>query len=400
MDRHQPVFLYLDLDEFFVQVERLAAPALASRPVLIGGLPGGRGEVACASLEAREHGIRAGMQIREALRRCPDAVVLPCHPARIHDLSFRFFRLLLRWSPNVEKRSVDEAWVDLSEKALSLHESLSVAGAIQGEIREELGLAVSVGIGPSGTIAHRACQASKPAGRLAWDHESYRAWSSTAGIEALPGVGPVFAGHFLQAGMRTVADLARCADPRRLRSIAGERGVSLAILARGEDPRPLIPVHASHPSARVTRTLSFPRPLKHPPHLARVLLVLAEEISRELREEGFRAARITLALFHEGGGVERRSQNLSAASPSTDSIAAVLHRLQKEIGCEVGVRSLTIGVTRGEDRPPAQEELFSSDPGSRSDPDGWDRASDRITERFGRRSLRRASMLPSSKGDR
>lgn len=388
-----PVLLYVDLDEFFVQVERLAAPGLAARPVLVGGLQGQRGEVACASLEARKFGIRAGMSLREALARCPEAVVLPCDPPRIHDLSRRFFQVLLRWSPSLERRSLDEAWLDIRHHATGLSKGIAVARSIQEVIRFELGMTASAGVGKSGTIAHRACEAAKPGGTLSWDHNAYAEWSRSAGIEELPGVGEILAPQLKKAGIRTVADLARC-DEEWLIARLGSRARALLARARGEDPRPLIPmVHEPRPRT-FTRTLTFPRPLVLQVHVERVLLVLAEEIARDLRLEGGKAERITLTLALEEGGMERRGERLPAATTSSEAISRILRRISAGIAMGRGVRSVTIAIGRSDRAGCQQEDLFGNDQAQ------WDRASDRIIERFGRRSFVRASMLPLSKVDR
>src|SRR5262245_22837453 len=135
------VFLHVDLDQFFVSVERLLDPSLVGRPVIVGGAdPTRRGAVACASYEARGPGVRAGMALRRAHRLCPSAVFLDGHPEHYLDRSGRVRAILEERAPIVAPASIDEMDVDLTGCERLLGDPFAFATSLAREILARTGL--------------------------------------------------------------------------------------------------------------------------------------------------------------------------------------------------------------------------------------------------------------------
>src|SRR4051812_22670763 len=151
--------LHADLDAFFATAEIARRPALAGLPVIVGGRKGGRGVVCAASYPARLFGIRSGMSIAEAGRRCPHAVFLPVDGAYYGDLARRFRAILRTYSPLVQMTGPDEAAMDLTGMERVSGPPELVALAIRRRVREELALTVSVGLATGRTTAKIAAKA-------------------------------------------------------------------------------------------------------------------------------------------------------------------------------------------------------------------------------------------------
>ena len=159
-----PTILHLDLDSFFVSVERLHNPGLIDKPVLVGGRPNERGVVASASYETRRFGCHSAMPMAQALRLCPQAIVVPPSRGLYSDYSRRVMAMLEEVTPLVEKVSVDEAYLDVAGCELSFGEPPRIARMLQHRIRAELALPASLGVATNKLIAKIASDDAKPQG--------------------------------------------------------------------------------------------------------------------------------------------------------------------------------------------------------------------------------------------
>jgi DNA polymerase-4 len=239
--------LHLDLDSFFVAVERRARPELIGRPVVIGGRPGSHGMVAAASREARKCGIRVGMPLTHAAIRCPDGAFLDGAFDACFAASLQVDELLRRETPDVEWLSIDEAFVDLSPGARP-RGAVDVAERLHRDIGM-LGFDAACGIARSKLVAKIASRLARPSG-VVHVLDGYEArFLSPLKIEMLPGIDPAVAVRLRAGGIRRLGQLAgpdACSPGRR-------RGLTAA---RSAGPR--CRRHAS------TNTRSFPPPRIRP----------------------------------------------------------------------------------------------------------------------------------------
>lgn len=232
--------LHVDMDAFFVEVERLADPALRGRPVVVGGA-GNRGVVAAASYEVRRFGVRSAMPMTRARRLCPDLVIVPPDHARYAAVSERVFAVFRSFTPLVEGLSVDEAFLDVTGLRRHYPDSEAVAVAIRSAIREDIGLPSSVGAATTKFVAKLASERAKPDGVLVVPAGAELAFLHPLPVRALWGVGVATQAALERLGVETIGDLAALPE-RTLRGRLGDSvGMHLHELAQGRDPRPVAP---------------------------------------------------------------------------------------------------------------------------------------------------------------
>ena len=312
----------VDLDAFFVAVEQARDPTLRGKPVIVGGAPGGRGVVATASYEARVFGISSGMALRTAQRLCPQAIFVRGHFREYERVSQRFHGILRDYSPLVEPTGLDEAFLDLAGCEPIIEAQLKrglgdcnvpqaiarVAGeAIRQRVREELGLAVSVGIASGKSLAKVASDAAKPDGLLAVAPGGEAAFLAPRPVRDLPGLGPKAESELAGVGVRRLGQLA--ATPSGLlRTLLGKSGPALAERARGID---LSPVAFEREAAKsVSREGTYARDIDDVSVLRASLRGYAESVGADLRRIGRRARCVTLRLRYGDFTTITRSRTL------------------------------------------------------------------------------------------
>lgn len=232
--------LHVDMDAFYASVEQRDDPRLRGRPVVVGGASR-RGVVCAASYEARPFGVRSAMPMAEALRRCPDAIVVPPRMEHYAEVSRAVFGILERYTPLCEGLSLDEAFLDVTASRSLFGDGEAIAGAIRAAIRAELALTASAGVATSKFVAKIASDLRKPDAVVVVPAGEERAFLAPLPVERMWGVGPKAAAALHAAGLRTIGDLA-VADPRRVaRTLGASWGEAVVRLARGEDARGVDP---------------------------------------------------------------------------------------------------------------------------------------------------------------
>ncbi|MCX7995240.1 MAG: DNA polymerase IV [candidate division WOR-3 bacterium] len=184
------MYLCVDLDAFFVSVERVFNPRLRGKPVVVGALPGERGVVASASYEARSYGIKSGIPVSRAYKLCPHAIFIRPDFRKYEAFSEKFKEILYHYSPVVEKVSIDEAFVDIRGTERLFGPPLNLACSLKKEIRETLKLPCSIGIARTKVIAKIVCDRSKPDGLLMVEPEQEKWFLFSLPVDVLPGIGP------------------------------------------------------------------------------------------------------------------------------------------------------------------------------------------------------------------
>lgn len=230
---------HLDLDNFFVAVERAADARLRDRPVIVGGPRDGRGPVAAASPEARATGVRCGMTLADAARKCPDAAFVSGSFVRYLQAAATVDRIIRRRCTRIEWVSIDEAFVDLSPSAPALGHAARVAEQIQQDVRSELSLDVSIGIGRSKTVARIASGLARPKGLL-YVMPGYEArFLAPLRLALLPGLPDAALRHLRDARVTTIGGLAQL-DAARAIDALGPKATAWQRRAAAEDDAPVI----------------------------------------------------------------------------------------------------------------------------------------------------------------
>jgi DNA polymerase-4 len=373
--------LHADLDAFFASVEQLDNPALRGKPVLVGGRSG-RGVVAAASYEARTFGCRSAMPMSRALALCPHAMVAPPRFERYSELSHRFMEILGRFSPLVEALSVDEAFVDVTGSRLLHGDGPAIARAIRAATSAELGLTVSVGVGPNKFVAKLASDMDKPDGlTVAPDApDALAAWLQPLGIERMWGVGPKSLPHFHAAGIRTFGELQRT-EPGKLRTALGDHALGMRERAFGRDDRP---VETEHERKGVGHETTFGEDLTDPEAVVDMLHGLTESACRRLRASGGTTRRIAIKIRFGDFETITRSCTLDAETDSTLAVLAAAKDLFRRWATRdfVPVRLIGVRLERTEAGEEAPASLFADVQDERHRT--IDRVADAIERKFGK----------------
>lgn len=394
---HPRCVLHADMDAFYASVEQRDRPELRGRPIVVGGA-GQRGVVAAASYEARVFGIRSAMSSVEARRRCPDLVFIAGDMRRYAAESRRIFEIFRSFSPRVEGLSLDEAFLDLTGSERLLGPPSEVGGRLRQRVREETGLAISVGIGPIKMVAKIASGAAKPDGLLEVPPDAVRDFLDPLPVRKIWGVGPVAGERLEGLGYRTIGDLAR-ADPDTLRRRLGDWGVGIGRLARGEDLREVEP-HREVVS--ISEENTFERDVADRSRLEATILTHAEAVARRLRRQGLLARTVVLKWRPgrrvregpRGYPVRSRQKTLEEATDDGEVVARVARVLLEDALVEP-VRLLGVGVGGlvGEPGRTTQLSLFEAGGPASEAPRRrrLNRALDVLADRFGDGVVRRAS---------
>jgi DNA polymerase-4 len=384
------------MDAFYASVEQRDRPELRGRPIAVGGA-GPRGVVAAASYEARVFGVHSAMSSAEARQRCPELVFVPGDMARYSRESKRIFALFHDFSPRVEGLSLDEAFLDLSGTERLLGPPAEIGARLRARVREEVGLAVSVGIAPVKRVAKIASGLAKPDGLLEVKPGDVRAFLAPLPVRKLWGVGPVAETRLRERGFETIGELAE-AGPERLEALFGADGRRLASMARGEEEAKTASVESQRAAVSLSEENTFETDVSDPALLEATILTHAESVARRLRRSGLEARTVVLkwrlgtraAPGPRGYPLFTRRSTLEAATQDGEQIARSARELLAKARIPEPVRLIGVGVTGLGEAGRGQLGLFGpSDEQVRRAK--LNAALDEVADRFGRRALVRAS---------
>ena len=373
------------MDEFFAAVEKLDRPQLRGKPLLVGGDPSARGVVSTASYEARRFGCHSAMPMAQAVRLCPQAVVLPVRMRRYAAVSGQVFALFDRFTPLVEPLSIDEAFLDVTGSQRLLGDAERIAREIRRTIREELHLTASVGVAPNKFLAKLASDLDKPDGLTVITPETIHATLDPLEVRKLWGVGPAAAERLAVLGVATIGDLRRLPS-RLLRERLGDAGDHLARLARGLDDRPVTP---DGRAKSIGQEQTFATDVADLDQLRQILADQADHVARRLRRSRLRARTVTLKLRYGDFTTLTRSMTRSEATDLSDDLRAMAAGLLTTWARQAFAPLRLLGVTASGLAAGAgrQLELFA-DP-ARQKARRVDEALDAIKAKFGTGSVRR-----------
>jgi DNA polymerase IV len=302
---------HLDLDAFFAAVEELEHPELASKPLVVGGDPHGRGVVATANYVARRYGIRSAMSCAEALRRCPHAVFLRPNKRLYSEHSRAVWTVVREVVPTVERTGMDEGYLDIGEVVTNWHEVRGIAEAVQTAVRGATRLSCSIGVGTCKVVAKVASDRRKPGGLTLVAPGREAAFLAPFPVRLLPGVGPRADARLRTQGVETIGALAALDDHDLSRLLPGKVGRLLRERARGIDPRPLETVYES---ISIGHEETFARDIADREQLHAELRRMALSVGEHLRESGQVARTVTTKLRYPDFSIRSRSTTLPAGS--------------------------------------------------------------------------------------
>lgn len=375
--------LHADLDSFFASVEIRDDPTLWGLPVAVGG-----GVVMAASYEARACGVKGAMGLRQARRLCPDLVVVPPRTDAYLEASRAVFGVFADTTPLVEPVSVDEAFLEVGGLRRIRGAPSRIAQQLRDDVRERVGLPISVGVARTKYLAKVASAMAKPDGLLVVPLDDERRFTLALPVEALWGVGPRTTEKLHAARLRTIADVAAM-EPGELASIVGRASAHhLHALARGHDPRPVRPgpgrrsMGAQHALGQGERTLQ---------EVEVVLLGLVDKVARRLRAKDRTASTVVVRVRFGDFTSSTVSRTLTRPTSSTQVLLDTALALLRGRGAEIDRRGISLVGFQATGLDDHGEQLMLPLP--ERAPEGLDTALDAVRDRFGTASVRRGAQV-------
>jgi DNA polymerase IV len=387
--RSEATILHADLDAFYASVEQRDDPRLRGRPVIVGG-----GVVLAASYEAKVHGIRTAMGGRQARRLCPEAIVVPPRMSAYAEASKAVYEVFEDTTPLVEGLSIDEAFLDVRGLERLAGTPVEIAVRLRQDVRERVGLPITVGVARTKFLAKVASGVAKPNGLLVVAPDRERAFLLPLPVERLWGVGPVTAGKLHDRGVATVGQVAALGEGALVSLLGRAVGAHLHALAENRDLR----VVRTRPRRR---SIGSQRALGRGPRTAAEidasLIGLVDRVTRRMRAAGRVGRTVVLRLRFGDFSRATRSHTLRRSTAQTQTILVALRGLLATATPMIERRGLTligVAVTNLEDAGQRQLELpFEPD---RSE--ALDAALDEVRRRFGSKAVSRAVLLGRDPG--
>jgi DNA polymerase-4 len=390
-----PRICCLDLDTFFVSVERLLDPSLIGKPVVVGGRPGQRGVVTSSSYEVRERGVRAGMSLTEAFKLAPDAVFVPTRHGLYGDYASRVRRIAENYTPASQVASIDEMFLDFSgcenlyRVAADTDSDATITRTVcklTDEILARVGLPASAGIATSRAVAKVASCLAKPHGVIMVPAGTEAQLLGNLPVRKFPGIGPVAERKLHALGLTTLAQVAN-AEPTMMRRVFGAWAASIQRGCRGEGSHVLgreRPAFQEHDAQGLTiGTISnertFREDVRDPSCIDAMLCSLCERVCWRARKRGIKARTVTLKLRYADFETLSRSRTITETSSELELYPVVHELFMRSRTRKLAIRLLGVALSNlgPYDR---QLQLFQDE--------SLHRAVDGIRERYGYDALR------------
>ncbi|OBY25926.1 DNA polymerase IV [Leisingera sp. JC1] len=368
---------HMDCDAFYASVEKRDNPELATKPVIIGG--GKRGVVSTACYVARIRGVRSAMPMFQALKLCPDAVVIKPRMNVYVEVSREIRKMMNELTPDVEPLSLDEAFMDLTgtEKLHGAPPAVMLARLVK-RMKDELGVTGSIGLSHNKFLAKVASDLDKPRGFSVIGKAETDDFLHEKPVRLIWGIGPAAQESLDKAGIRTFSDLLRW-DRDALHSRFGSMGDRLWHLARGQDRRR---VSAHEPIKSISNETTFFEDTASLEVLDGHLWRLAEKVSDRAKARELAGRVVTLKLKRANHSALTRRVTLRSPTQIADRIYRTARGLLDQVGDEGPYRLLGCGIS---DLVP---ESHADDTGDLLDPNAGkraeaERATDAIRKKFG-----------------
>jgi DNA polymerase-4 len=383
----EATILHADLDAFYASVEQLLNPDLRGKPIAVGG-----GVVLACSYEAKKFGVHGAMSGREAKKLCPELIFVPGHFSEYQRLGDAAMRILDDYTPLVERISIDEAFADVAGTAHLFGPPLTVAQTIRRRVRDELGLAISIGVARTKHLAKIGSQVAKPDGLCFIDPATEMEFLHDLPVELMWGVGPVTKRRLAGEGITTIGQLAATPGHSLETLLGTAASQKLQALAFNRDPR-------SIETHRRARSVGAQSALGSKPATSKIvrptLRALADRICSRLRAKSLAGRTVSVRVRFADMRAVTRATTLDAPVAATSIVTELAEDLVRaalaDHPAERTISLLAISISHLESQPVLQLELGlgaedeAQRPGTRRGASRWmaDKAMDKVRDRFG-----------------
>lgn len=350
-----PTIVHLDADAFFVSVEQALDPALRGKKVAVGGRE--RGIISSASYEARACGVYTPMPTARARQVCPDLILVSHTAGRYGEYSRRLFDLCEELTPLVERRSIDEGFLDLGPCGFKLPAAVEAAvHGLQDRIWQKLQITVSFGLAANKLVAAIASKLRKPRGFVVVPPGTEAAFLAPLEIGRLPGIGVKTEAALKARGIATVRDLLARGDDK-LHALFGSGWREMAARARGVDDSTV--ATAEEATKSYSQQETFPADIGDPAEIERIAKRMIDELMPKIRADGKRARTLTIKVRYPGMEDESAGRSLAEATDlETPFYALVRPLLRQAWSRRRPLRLVSVRFSGVEDGP-AQLEMFA-----------------------------------------
>ncbi len=386
---NEATILHADLDAFFASVEQRDHPHLRGRPLIVGA-----GVVLAASYEARAYGVRTAMPTGRARRMCPPAIVVEPRPSAYSEASKAVFDVFDRTTPFVEGLSIDEAFLDVGGLRRVAGTPTEIAARLRHDVREQLGLPITVGVARTKFLAKVASAVGKPDGLLVVPPDGEVDFLHPLPVGRLWGVGPVTTRLLHDRGLTTVGEVAQLPETALVSMLGPAAGRHLHALSHNRDPRP---VQGGRRRRSIGSQRALGRTQRSFDELDAIVVALVDRVTRRMRDAARVGRTVVLRFRFDDFSRATRSHTLPRATAQTRTILVVVRALLTAARPMIEHEGLTlIGVAVGnlDDDDALQLALpFDRESGS-----ALDDALDAVRERFGSTAVTRALLLGCDQG--
>jgi len=323
--------IHIDMDAFYASVEQRDNPEYRGKPLVVGGLPEGRGGVvATASYEARKFGIRSAMPSKQALQLCPHAIFIrPRFPA-YKEASQKIREIFSRYTDLIEPLSLDEAYLDVTSDKLNIGSAIEIAQQIKQAIKDELQLSASAGVSINKFVAKTASDIKKPDGLTFIGPSAIEAFMEKLPVEKFFGVGKVTAQKMKKMGLHTGDDLKKLTEEELIKHF-GKAGRFYFLIVRGIDNREVQP-------NRETKSLAaedtFPYDLTTLEEMEAELDKIAQTVCTRLQQYELKGRTITLKIKYSDFKQITRNQSFPSGLNDLATISTTAKKLLIATGIE------------------------------------------------------------------
>jgi DNA polymerase-4 len=379
------IILHIDMDAFFISVEERDDPSLRGKPAAVCGSLS-RSVVTSANYEARPFGIRAGMPVQEAKRRCPPLILVEGDHSKYTETSARIFSIMKDYTPLVEVASIDEAYLDVTQSQLLFKSALHIAQSVKERIREKERLTCSIGVAPNKLLAKLGSRLQKPDGLVIIEKEKVEEILKDLPVSSLHGIGPKLEEALKSIGISTCGQLGKV-HVSFLKKRFGVIGERLQEMGLGLDDSPVVPFDEEEDAKSISHSVTLEEDTSNSNLLRKVLLQLSERVSRRMRKDGFYGRRVVLTVRYSDFYTFSKQKTLSRWINSGNEIFREALEIFESLPHPKPIRLLGVGVSL------LKKEWCQMDLFERKDKkEKMLKTMDRVNERFGDWTLTWASL--------
>ncbi|NQZ68635.1 MAG: DNA polymerase IV [Lentisphaeria bacterium] len=384
--------LHVDMDAFFASVEQHDKPELKGKPIIIGSGPHERGVVSTCSYEARVYGVHSAMPSRQAYKRCPEGIFLPVRGERYQEVSEQVFEIFERFTPHLEKLSIDEAFLDISGSHHLFGGPVETANKIRADIRNELGITASAGLAHNKFLAKLSSDMNKPDGLtiVPEDEVELHKFLAPLDIRSIWGVGAKTAELLGCAGIYIIGDIQQRSIKDMQRIIGESHGAHIYQLAFGIDERTM---NLASREKSISSDYTFSENCNDWTLIEKRLIQNVETVAKRLRAQNFKAQVVQVKVRWLPFETQTHQRKMPTPMQSDRDLIDTALDLLAEVKKPEPIRLIGFscsGLIDAEDESLWQQDLFDN-PEAENKNDQLDAAVDAIRNELGKNSIKRGN---------